>query len=774
MRICKFYQKSILVGCVGILFLLLSCQQSKKSISEDQVSIVPLPEELELVAGTFVFAPNTQIAVTEATQKPAAQFLSDLFSKAAGFHLKMQETATESAAIEFVTEAGLKAEAYALSITPKKITIKASDAAGYFYAVQSIRQLLPAAIEEANSQQSTWEVPCVKITDSPRFTWRGMHMDFSRHMSTLEEVKTFLDYMALYKLNTYHMHLTDDQGWRIEIKKYPLLTEKGAWRIESSHDKVCKELAVEDPSYTIDEQHYHDIDGQRMYGGFFTQAQIKEIIAYAADRHIEVIPEIDMPGHFKAAIDNYLYLSCTNEAGWGKTFSIPACLGKETTYEFTKNVLAEIVDLFPSQYVHIGGDEVNTEPWKKCPHCQKVIADNKLKDEHELQSHFNREIEQFLNSKGKKLMGWDEIVEGGLSKSATMMWWRNWAADAPRIAAENGNDMIITPNFQYYFDWKNDATPMDKVYEYEPVPEDFTAEQTQQILGVQANLWSEWIPNFKRLQYQTFPRMLALAETAWTPKDKKNLENFNQRMHSQYQRLDALGVSYYIPPVKGLKDKMAFLDDTSITLEAPLEGMDIYYTTDGTAPTKASNKYTEPIPFSETTTVKAVAYRGEMASEIKTALVEKQRFIEAVNVQPKSGQINRWVQTGHRGVVEDIDLPASAKFEPVSKIDLSGYTDGDHISMVFKGYFMAQEDGLYAFATSSDDGSLLSIGEKLVVDNGGNHSDVRKDGMVALKKGWHPITVKFHEATGGSALRVWYTTPNGTEQLLKGAILGID
>lgn len=760
------------MGLLGLLAL-ASCKQAGQQPSANQLAIVPKPAQLQIEEGVFSFTANTKITVSEAHQKPAAKFLSDLFEKAAGFGLEIQETKTE-ADIVFKKVADLKAEAYTLQITPDQITIGAADAAGYFYAVQSIRQLLPAAIENNTSEQANWAVPCVNIKDSPRFSWRGMQMDFSRHFSTLAEVKTFLDYMALYKLNTYHMHLTDDQGWRIEIKKYPLLTEKGAWRIESSHDKGCKELAITDPSYTIDPQHYHNIDGQRMYGGFFTQEQIKEIIAYAADRHIEVIPEIDMPGHFKAAIDNYLYLSCNNKAGWGQTFSIPACLGKETTYEFTKNVLAEIVELFPSDYVHIGGDEVNTEPWKKCPHCQKVIADNHLKDEHELQSYFNREIEAFLNSKGKKLMGWDEIVEGGLSKSATMMWWRNWAAKAPYIAAENGNDMIITPNFQYYFDWKNDATPMDKVYDYEPVPEDFTAAQTQQILGVQANLWSEWIPNFKRLQYQAFPRMLALAETAWTPKDQKDLQDFNQRMDTQYQRLDALGITYYIPPVLGLKDKMAFLEEAEISLEAPVKGMQIYYTTDGSTPTNAAQQYTAPLKFKETTTLKAVAYRGEMASEIKTALVEKQSFIEALSVQPKSGHINRWVQTDHKGVVEDIVLPETAAFTAVDQIDLTGFEDADHVSMVFQGYFKAEKDGLYGFATSSDDGSLLAIGAKLVVDNGGNHSDIRKDGMVALKKGWHPISIKFHEATGGSALKVWYTVPGAAEQLLTGAVLGVD
>ena len=541
-----------------ILFILVSnsYSQNQKNLVQPDISIVPKPTNMVRGNGWFTFSKKTRMASDNDSQKPAAKYLSDLFEKASGYALPNADI--KNANILFLKDETIKTEAYILEITPKRISIKASDAAGYFYAVQTIRQLLPASIETANSNAQKWLIPCVRINDQPRFSWRGMHMDFSRHFFGIEDVKTFLNYMALYKLNTYHMHLTDDQGWRIEIKKYPLLTEKGAWRIESSHDKACKELAKTDPSYTIDEQHYHNRDGERMYGGFFTQEQIKEIIAYAAERQIEVIPEIDMPGHFKSAIDNYPFLSCTNEAGWGEQFSIPACLGKETSYEFTKNILSEIINLFPSKYIHIGGDEVNIASWKACPRCQKAIKDNNLKNEHELQSFFNHDIEAFLNSKGKRLMGWDEIVEGGLSKDATMMWWRNWAPTMRNIAAENGNNMIITPCFEYYFDAANEITPFEKVYHYEPIPEEFTEDQAKFILGIQANLWAEMIPNFKRLEYQAFPRLLAMAETAWTSKNAKNYDNFQQRMPLQYNRLDALGIRYYIPPVSGLTDAAAF------------------------------------------------------------------------------------------------------------------------------------------------------------------------------------------------------------------------
>ncbi|MFD1163684.1 family 20 glycosylhydrolase [Hwangdonia seohaensis] len=751
----------------------VGCTQTSKTFTANQISIVPKPSSLVLGEQSFLFSKNTSIFVAGEEQKPAATYLSDLFEKAAGFPLATV-ISKEKATVVFVKDENLKAEAYHLEVTPKQIIIQASDAAGYFYGVQTLRQLLPPAIETTNNTEQNWLVPTITVNDQPRFSWRGMHMDFSRHFFSIDEVKTFLDYMALYKLNVYHMHLTDDQGWRVEIKKYPLLTEKGAWRIESSHDKECKELAKTDPSFIIDEQHYHERDGKRMYGGFFTQEQIKEIIAYAEERQIEVIPEIDMPGHFKSAIDNYPFLSCTDEAGWGEHFSMPACLGKEKSYEFAKDILSEIADLFPSDYIHIGGDEVNIQSWKDCPRCQKAIKDNNLKNEHELQSFFNRDIEAFLKTKGKKLIGWDEIVEGGLTKDATMMWWRNWAPTMRNIAADNGNDIIICPDFEYYFDFLNDATPLDKVYNYEPVPEEFTQAQAKQIIGVQANLWSERIPNFKRLQYQTFPRMLALAETGWTSKEDKNFDDFQNRMDVQYKRLDALDIRYYIPSVVGLKNKVAFLDTVSITLKTPLESMDIYYTLDGSKPSKASTKYTAPIQFTETKTLNTIAYRGDNPSEIKTAYIEKQTYLQPVNVSPKTGALKRWVGGKMFKVVDDINEPKSAEFKAVSNIDLEGYENSDHVSMIFKGYFNAETDGLYEFATKSDDGSLLFIGDKLVVDNGGNHAAVLRNGMVALKKGWHPLTVKYHESTGGNELTVWYKAPNIDKKILKGDVIAHD
>jgi len=752
-----------------LTFLTVACTNSSPTFNEVDIALIPKPTEFKLDKASFKFKNSTSISIDNQEQQMAANYLADLFKKAAGFDLNISK---KSGIVKFKKKEGLSHEAYELKVTPNEIIIKASGAAGYFYGVQTLRQLLPVEIESTIVTKTDWFVPSVTIKDEPRFAWRGMQMDFSRHFFSVENVKTFLDYMVLYKLNTYHMHLTDDQGWRVEIKKHPLLTEKGAWRIESSHDKYCKELAKTDPSFIIDEQHYHSKDGQQMYGGFFTQKQIKEIITYASERNIEVIPEIDMPGHFKSAIDNYPFLSCTNEAGWGDHFSVPACLGKETSYEFAKNILSEIAELFPSEYIHIGGDEVNIKSWKKCPNCQKTIEKNNLKNEQELQSFFNRDIEKFLHSKGKRLTGWDEIVEGGLSNDATIMWWRNWAPKARYIAANNGSNMIICPDFEYYFDFTNEATPLSKVYNYEPVPENFTKKQEAHVLGVQANLWAERIPNFKRLQYQTFPRLLALAETGWTSKKDRNFDDFQQRVDTQYNRLDQLNINYYIPSVKGLSDKIVFLETTTITLESPLENMEIYYSLDGTKPTKQSTRYSKPLTISENTTLKTIAFRGNVASEIKTAKVEKQSYYEPVSVQPTKGSLKQWSALKKFTIVEDVKLTNNSNYKLVNAINLEEFEGIEHVSLVFKGYFMAEEDGLFEFSTKSDDGSLLYISDKLVVDNGGNHAAILRSGMVALKKGWHPITIKYHQGGGGSELTVSFKSPTNEQKVLTNNYLG--
>ncbi|MCB4808915.1 family 20 glycosylhydrolase [Tamlana sp. 62-3] len=753
--------------------LFTSCSHQKPTFTKDDISIIPKPSSIQLHESAFEFESKTKLVVTEAAHKKAANYLKGLFSTSAGFEFS-ESTSKTAAAVIFETVEGLKEGAYKLVVNPSQIIISASEESGFFNGVQTIRQLLPSEIESTNEVSVNWYVPCLSIEDEPRFKWRGMHNDFSRHFIDIDEVKSFLDYLALYKMNMYHMHLTDDQGWRIEIKQYPLLTEKGAWRTPNNQDTICMERAEENKLYTIDEAKFKTIDGERKYGGFFTQEQIKEIVAYADDRCITVVPEIDMPGHFKAAIDNYPFLSCNGQSGWDTVFTHPSCLGKDTTYEFMKNVLSEVVDLFPYEYIHIGGDEVNIASWKECPLCQKAIKDNNLKDEHELQSFFNRDIEQFLHSKGKKLMGWDEIVEGGLTKDAAVMWWRGWRPEAPKKAAENGNELVITPTDAYYFDYLNEGNTLEKIYNYEPVPENFTAEEEANVLGIQANLWSEWIPSFKRLQYQAFPRMLAVAENAWASKENKDFEAFNARVEKQYPRLDELGVYYYIPIVKGLDKTIAMVDSTKVKLELayPLEGVEIYYTTDGSVPTKETTKYTEPFTVSDTVEIKARAYKGEIFNDIKKTKVEQKVYLNSEAIEPKSKGLKRFLISGKLKKVEDIKLKTTTKYEVVDSVDIADFKGKKPVNMVFSGYIKAEKDGIYQFETRSDGGDYLYIGDTLVVDNSGWHGPRKRYGNVALKAGWHPITIKYRPSDKPRVISAWYGMQGKDLQLINSTVTG--
>ncbi|PQV50198.1 hexosaminidase [Jejuia pallidilutea] len=740
-----------------LVVLIISCTQTNPSFNKQDIALIPKPTSLQINAGSFEFNADTKLVVQDNSQQKAANYLKGLFASAAGYNFTEVNSETDASVI-FESVTGLKKGAYKLVVNPMLINISASDESGFFNAIQTIRQLLPIEIESKEKVSAEWYVPSVVIEDEPRFKWRGMHNDFSRHFIDIDEVKSFLDYLALYKMNTYHMHLTDDQGWRIEIKEYPLLTEKGAWRTPNNQDSICMERAQENKLYTIDEAKFKTIDGERKYGGFFTQEQIKEIVAYAEERCITVVPEIDMPGHFKAAIDNYPFLSCTGESGWDTVFTHPSCLGKETTYEFMKNILSEVVELFPYEYIHIGGDEVNIRSWEECPRCQKAIKDNNLKDEHELQSHFNRDIEQFLHSKGKKLMGWDEIVEGGLTKDAAVMWWRGWRPEAPKKAAENGNELVITPTDAYYFDYLNDGNSLEKVYNYEPVPESFTAEEEANVLGIQANLWSEWIPSFTRLQYQAFPRMLAVAENAWASKENKDFEAFNTRVEQHYPRLEELGIYYYIPIVKGLDKTIGLVDSTMVKLELayPLEGVDIYYTTNGSIPTKETNKYTEPFTVNDTVEIKARAYKGDIYNDIKKTKVVRKEYISSVNISPTEKGLKRYLIQGKLKSVTDVNIKSASKWVAVDSIDIAEFKGKKPVNMVFSGYFKAEKDGIYQFETRSDGGDYLYIGDTLVVDNSGWHGPRKRYGNVALKAGWHPITIKYRPSDNPRVINAWY------------------
>jgi hexosaminidase len=503
-------------------------------------------------------------------------------------------------------------EGYRLVVSEDQIVITAQQPQGLFYGVETLRQLLPAELESKTAPPSDlWSVPVVEIEDAPRFRYRGLELDVVRHFFPASFVKKYVDLMALYKFNTFHWHLTDDQGWRVEIKKYPKLTRVGAWRKETlvGHNR-------ETP---------HRFDGQK-HGGFYTQAEIKEVVQYAKERFITVIPEIEMPGHARAALAAYPEFACTKgpfevATGWGK-FEDVYC-PSEKTFTFLQDVLTEVIALFPSRYIHIGGDEVLKARWKESPTVQRLMKKEHLTDEDAVQSYFVQRIEKFLNSKGRRLLGWDEILEGGLAPDATVMSWRGFKGGIE--AAKQGHDVVITPEDYAYFDHYQDKdveaeplaiggfTPVEKVYEFEPVPESLTPEQGAHVIGAQGNVWSEYITTTAQVEYMTFPRALALAEVLWTAKADRSWDDFAERLPSHFKRLALLDVA---TAQHFFKVKHHFELGPSgqpvVTLRTNAHDA-IRFTLDGSEPGPGSAVFENPIALDHSATVKAVAVRDGKA-----------------------------------------------------------------------------------------------------------------------------------------------------------------
>ena len=511
-------------------------------------ALIPLPQKLECREGAFKLQPKTPIR-TDAAARATGNYLAGRLGKGTGYSLKVGTTTAPQpikGAILLTTKDAkpeLGAEGYELTVTPDSVVVRAGKSAGLFYGVQTLLQLLPPEVFAAKPVTNVdWQVPCVQIEDQPRFKWRGLLLDVARHFFTKQEIKQLLDDMSMQKINTLQMHLTDDQGWRIEIKKYPRLTEIGAWRKDAGFGLDPKASTTYGP------------DGR--YGGYYTQDDIREIVAYARERHITVVPEIEMPGHASAALSAFPELSCNGGPytpnAQGGVFAGVYCAGKEETFEFLQDVLAEVRQLFPCAYIHIGGDEVPKDNWKKCPRCQARIKQEGLKSEHDLQSYFIRRIEKSINAQGRTLIGWSEIREGGLAQNAVVMDWIGGAVEA----ASAGHDVIMSPTGYCYLDYyqsKNHATepkaiggylPLSKVYSFEPLPAKLDPQYQSHILGAQGNLWTEYIPNFKQAQYMVFPRLSALAEVTWSPQAARNREDFARRLQTQFQRFDQLGVSY--------------------------------------------------------------------------------------------------------------------------------------------------------------------------------------------------------------------------------------
>lgn len=562
----------------GILTVVLAGALFTACAQKTEPDIIPQPQQMTVNEGKFTFSNNVSIGGNATFE---IGYLKDKLSTAAGLELKDTDG---SKAIEINVDpaANTKKEGYRLDITPNKITIAASDNAGAFYGVQTLLQMMPPAIYSKEKGAGKWSVPCVSIEDWPRFGYRGAGLDVSRTFFPLETIYDMLDWISYHKLNVFHWHITDDNGWRIEIKKYPLLTEKGAWR---GPDEVLP------PSYG---------SGNKRYGGFYTQEEIKEVVKYAAERNIEIIPEIDMPGHSKAVIECYPEVGCTNK---DKTMSVNGevnnvwCVGNEKTYEMIEDIVAELVELFPSEKLHLGGDEVNLDNWKNCPHCQAFMRKKGMKEEIELQNYFVRRMEKIANKYGKVLVGWDEIIKGGDLEPSTIVY--GWGSlKRGENAVKKGQPTVFLPGQYCYMDMKQSKyerghnwaaiVTLDSTYKLDPINMcDFTPEEEKLVLGVQANLWCELLDRPARfLEYQFFPRLCALAEAAWTQPELKDYNNFwNRITASHYDRMHNMGIKFRLPFPE------VIYEDNTLKVTSPYVGAGIRYTADATEPTAESPLY---------------------------------------------------------------------------------------------------------------------------------------------------------------------------------------
>lgn len=500
-------------------------------------AIIPQPQSLTEGEGHFTITSETAIVATgDAVQ--VAELLAAQLRSATGFESPIQ--AEGEHAIRLALTDGEKSEGYSLQVTKNAVNIESTSAIGLLYGVQTLRQLLPVAVESKEVvRDAAWQVPAVTITDAPRFSWRGLHLDVGRHCFDVAFIKKFIDLMALYKFNTFHWHLTEDQGWRIEIKQYPKLTEIGSKRAETPIPAN------------------RNVGDGKPYGGFYTQDEIREVVVYASERYITVVPEIEMPGHAVAALASYPELGCVGEGyqvrtRWGIAEDV-FCAGKESVFTFLENVLTEVLDLFPSEFIHIGGDECPKVRWKVCPDCQARIKAEGLADEHELQSYFIRRIEKWLNDKGRRLIGWDEILEGGLAPNATVMSWRGSRGGID--AANAGHDVVMSPTTYCYFDYyqseDKDAEapaiggylPLQHVYAFDVIPADIDPAKAHHVLGGQGNVWTEYIPTSEQVEYMTYPRAIALAEAVWSYPTERDFSEFRSRLVQHLPRLDALNVN---------------------------------------------------------------------------------------------------------------------------------------------------------------------------------------------------------------------------------------
>lgn len=726
-----------------------------------ELNIIPQPKSLTKLKGEFAFNLKTKIYANDETGRKSAGILNDLLMKNYGFKLEFTDKEQKENAIIFISKGypvdRMPVEAYGLNIVPKGILVYGNET-GQFYAIQTLMQILPLELKGET------KLPAVDISDAPRFAYRGMHLDVSRHFMPVSFVKKYIDLMAQYKFNQFHWHLTDDQGWRIEIKKYPRLTEIGSKRKESHEGKYSPVFKG---------------DGVPV-SGFYTQEEIKDVVAYAKARKINVIPEIELPGHASAALAAYPNLGCKEnfeykvQQTWG-IFKEVFC-PTETTFKFLDDVLEETIALFPdSPYIHIGGDEVLKDHWKESAFVQDLMKRENLKDEHEVQSYFIRRMEKFVNSKGKKIIGWDEILEGGIAPNATIMSWRGEKGGID--AAKAKHDVIMTPNTFLYFDYgqgdpKTEPLhiggflPLERVYSYDPIPKELSEDERKHVLGAQANIWTEYLEKPENVEYMAFPRLIALSEVNWSPFESKNYTDFQRRLSAHFPRLDKQNVSYRIPAPEGLQNIVLSNEGKAkIELKSAASNAKIFYTLDGNAPDENATEYKGAFEVALAQNEKrelktVVILPNKRKSSIYSATILRRSPLEPIGKTiDKNNYVNYSFYKKSFKTVKELSASEPTEKGTSKSISLAQFADKtdklkEPFGVIFDGFLEISSDGLYEFEMDSDDGAVFIIGEETIIDLDGEHGKMTASGIVPLKKGFYKVRLKYFQAGGDATLNL--------------------
>lgn len=702
--------------------------------------IVPRPSQMFWVAGDVLIPPQTPVLA----EAKLADELEPL-ARALGVEVVRSSDSLYhfSFSLDPTIPSKLGREGYRLLVHTNGVMVSARTEAGIAHAVQTILQMIPPK----HDSKRPLRLRQGSIQDYPRFPWRGLHLDCSRHFFTVEEIKRYLDYMAMLKLNVFHWHLIDEGGWRMEVKKYPLLTSIGAWRTKTPEVWGGK---LEFPGSDSKEQ---------LYGGYYTQEEIRHIVSYAAKRHIEVVPEIEMPGHILPAVWAYPHLGCEGSNDRPKAIfpTYAFCVGKESTYQFLYDVLTETMELFPSKIIHIGGDEVNQNQWLKCKDCRTFMARNGIADSKELQSRFMKRIEGFLNSKGRLLMGWDEILEGGLAPKAMVMSWRGTQGGIE--AAKSGHKVVMSPTSHCYFDYSYTSTPTEKVYDFDPIPEELVGSERDLVLGGQANVWTEWIPDFKRAEYMIFPRILAMSEALWSI--EKDKENFFERLDAWYPRLTAMGVNFFVAPPTAEYTLQVLDGSAEVAFKAPsVPGTELRYRISG----GQWNVYRGPIRVTEPCIVEAAVFKG-------TDPDAQRAFVSVISRSAGSprGTTPGLVQELYKGKFANLRGLAQTPAENLGAsqaFDLSPFKDQDSFALAWSGWLKIPSTGEYTFTLGSDDGSRLWIGNALALDHDALQAYSEKSTKCRLVEGWYPVRIEYFDGGGARNFRMFMTPPNGLRREL--------